>query len=236
MKSSAPTAIALTLLMFLLVSAAALFFLFQGQQSLKGDLQEANESVRELEKQQAQIELNNSAAQATMDTLALSATKTAAENVDLTGQLANSDQLQATLDVQDEQLRSDLNSANATVTFYETSPPIVKVVGPQEDAIVTIGQPVELVIVATDHADVASILFNIGEELLGGPVENPDVTAIERYTWRPDVVGPVTISITATNMNGITSEPTTINLTVIAESTSTPEPTVQPTPEATTES
>ncbi len=99
MKSSAPTAIALTMLMFSLVLAAALFFLFQGQQSLKGDLQEANENVRTLEKQQAQIELNNSAAQATMDTLALSGTQTAAENVGLTEQLANSDQLQATLDV-----------------------------------------------------------------------------------------------------------------------------------------
>ena len=92
MKSSATTAIALTLLMFLLVLAAAVFILFQGQQSLKGDLQDANDNVRTLEKQQAQIELNSSAAQATLDTLELSGTKSASENVGLTEQLANSDQ------------------------------------------------------------------------------------------------------------------------------------------------
>ncbi len=72
------------------------------------------------------------------------------------------------------------------MTFYESLAPLVKVVGPQADAIVTVDQPVELVIIATDHADVASISFNIGGELLGGPVENPDVTAVETYTWRPD--------------------------------------------------
>ena len=105
------------------------------------------------------------------------------------------------------------------------------VVGPQADAVVTVGQPVELVIVASDHAGVDSILFNIGSDLQGGPVENAGVTAIKRHTWTPTAEGPVTISITATNVNGITSEPFTIPFIVLATATSTPEPTLEPTPE-----
>ena len=231
MKSSASTAIALTLFMFLLVLAAALFFLFQGQQRLKGDLQSANDNVRTLEKQQAEIELNNSAAQATLDTLEASGTSTAAENVSLTEQLANSDQLNATLEAKEDQLTSDLENANTTVKIFESQAPLVTVVEPQADAIVTVGQPVELVIVVSDPAGVDSVLFNIGSDLQGGPVEDSGVTAIKRHSWTPTDEGPVTISITATNVNGITSEPYTIALTVFASTTSTPEPTAEPTPE-----
>ncbi len=235
MKSSATTAITLTLLMFLLVLAAAVFFLFQGQQHLKGDLQDGYDNVRNLEKQQAQIELSSSAAQATLDTLELSGTSTASENVGLTEQLANSDQLNATLEAQETHLSSDLENANATMESFESRAPLVTVVGPQADAIVTVGQPVELVIVASDHAGVDSILFNIGSDLLGGPVEDAGVTAIKRHTWTPTAEGPVIISITATNVNGITSEPYTVALTVIAATTSTPEPTAEPTPSPTPE-
>ena len=235
MKSSASTAIALTLLMFLLVLAAALFFLFQGQQSLKGDLQSANDSVRTLEKQQAEFELNNSAVQATLDTLEASGTSTAAENVGLTEQLVNSDQLKATLEAKEDQLTSDLENANMTVKIFESRAPLVTVVEPQADTVVTVGQPVELVIVASDPAGVDNVLFNIGSELHGGPVEDSGVTAIKRHLWTPTDEGPITISITATNVNGISSKPYTIAMTVFAAPTSTPEPTAEPTPESTPE-
>jgi hypothetical protein len=221
--------------MFLLVLAAAVFFLFQGQRTLKGDLQNANDNVRTLEKQQAEIELNNSAAQATLDTLEASGTHTAVENVGLTEQLANSDQHKATLEAKEVQLTSDLDNANATVETFESEAPLVTVVEPQADAIVTVGQPVELVIIASDHAGVDSVLFNIGSDLQGGPVEDAGVSVIKRFTWTPADEGPVTISITATNVNGITSEPFTITLTVLASATSTPEPTIESTPEPTPE-
>ena len=235
MKSSASTAIALTLLMFLLVLAAALFFLFQGQQSLKGDLQSANDNVRTLEKQQAEVELNNSAVQATMDTLAASGTSTAAENVGLTEQLVNSDQFNVTLEAKEGQLAADLENANTPVTNFETHGPLVTVADPQAEAIITVGQPVELVIVASDPAGVDSFLFNIGSESEGGPVEDAGVTVIKRHSWTPTDEGPITISISATNVNGITSEPYTTTLTVIAAATSTPVPTAEPTPVVTPE-
>jgi hypothetical protein len=221
--------------MFLLVLASAVFFLFQGQQRLKGDLQSANDNVRTLEKQQAEIELSSSAAQATLDTLKASGTSTAAENVGLTEQLANSDQLNATLEAKEDQLTSDLENANTALKIFESQAPLVTVVEPQANAIVTVGQPVELVIVASDPAGVDSILFNIGSDLEGGPVEDTGVMAIKRHSWTPTDEGSVTISITATNDIGITSDPYTITLTVFASATSTPEPTVEPTPEPTPE-
>ena len=235
MKSFAPTAIALTLLMFLLVLAAALFFLFQGQQSLKGDLQSANDNVRTLEKQQAEIELNDSAARATLETLEASSTSTAAENVSLTEQLANSDQINATLEAKEDQLTSDLEDANATVKAFESQAPWVTLVEPQADTIVTAGQPVKLVIVASDPTGIESVLFDIGNESFGDRLEEDETIATIPHFWTPSEVGPVTISITATNVNGITSEPYTISLTVSAPATSTPEPTAEPTVEPTPE-
>ena len=236
MKSSASTAIALTLLMFLLVLAAAVFFLIQGQQSLKQELQNANDQVRSTEKQQANIELRNSAAQATLDSLEASGTVSAAENVGLTEQLANSDQLNLTREVKGEQLNADLENANATVQAFESQAPLVAIVNPAVDNELIAGQPVELVIVASDHAGVNSIDFNIGNDLLllGGLVEDAGLTAIKRHIWTPSDEGTVEIKITATNINGISSEHT-VSLTVIAAATSTPEPTVEPTPEATPE-
>lgn len=225
MKSSAPTAIALTLLMLLLVLAAAVFFLFQNQQSLKGDLQSANAHVRSVEKQQAEIELKNSAAQSTLDALEASGTVSAAENVGLVEQLANSDQLKLTKEAKETQLTTDLGNANATIESFESQKPLITLVNPDVDKGLVANQPVELVIVATDHDGVNSINFSIGSEpfLHGGIIEDSGLTAIQRHTWTPDSEGPIEIKITATNINGISNEQT-ITYTIISAATETPEP------------
>ena len=234
MKSSSSTAIALTLIMFLLVLAAAV--VLQGLRSRELELISANATAtRTFGTLQSEIELNNSAVQATLNALEASGTSTSAENLGLTEQLANSDLLSATLVTNSEQLTSDLGNANATVEGFNSQAPLVTVVEPQVDAIITVGQPVELVIVASDSVGVKSILFNIGSDSLGGPVEDAGVTAVKRHSWTPTNEGPITISITATNDNGIISEPYTIALTVFAAATSTPEPTAEPTPEPTPE-
>lgn len=237
MKSSTSIAIALTLLMLLLVFAAAVYFLIQGQQSLKNDLEGANDQVRTVEKQQAEIELRSAAAQSTLDTLEVSGTLSAAENVGLTEQLANSDQLNLTREAKGVQLTTDLTNANATVESFESQAPLVKIVSPEVDKELIADQPVELIIVATDHSGLNSIDFTIGNDplFLGGPVEDAGLTAIKRHVWTPTGEGPLEIRITATNINGISSEHT-ISLIVIAAATSTSEPvTATPTSEATPE-
>ena len=92
----------------------------------------------------------------------------------------------------------------------------------------------ELVIVASDHSGVNSIDFNIGNNplLLGGTVEDAGLTAIKRHIWTPADEGPVEIRITATNINGISSEHI-VSLIVFAAETSTSEATVEPTVTAT---
>lgn len=244
MKSTAPTAIALTLFMFLLVLAAALFFLFQGQQTLRSDLENAGEQVRAAEKQQAEIELRNAAVQATLDLLEVSGTLSADESVRLTEQLAESDRLNLTREATEAQLNDTLDSVNATLDSFESQKPLVTIVNPPVDDELLVGEEMELVIVAADHAGINSIDFSIGgsADLLGGNVEDAGLTAVQRHRWTPDVAGEVDIRITATNNNGISNSVTlTLNVIDVATSTptSTPVPTTattnEATPEATTE-
>jgi hypothetical protein len=222
--------------MFVLVLAAAVFFLFQGQQSLQEELQSANDQVRSAEKQQADIELLNSAVQSTLEALEVKGTVSAAGNIELSEQLTNSNQLNLTREAKEVQLATDLDNANSTVEFFDSQGSLITIVAPEVDEELIAGQPVELVIVATDHMGVRSIDFNIDNSplLLGGPVEDAGLTAVKRHSWTPTGEGQVEIHITVTNVNGISSEQTVI-LTVIAPATNTPTPTVEPPPEATAE-
>lgn len=227
MKSSAPSAIVLTIFMFLLVLIAAVFFwLYYEQQNSKNDLQSANDNLRVLEAQQAENEVNNLATQAALDIIMATSTSTAAENVERANQLVNSDQLKATMESKEAQLSSDLQDANATVKAFEALAPLVTVVEPQADAFIIVGQPVELVIVASDNAGVSDISFTIGGDptLHGGPIADAAESAIKRLEWTPPGEGDFEIKITATNINGSQSRHST-TLTVVASPTSTPQPT-----------
>ena len=157
MKSSAPTAVALTLLMLLLVTIATVFFLFQERQSLANDLQNATGELRSAEKQQAEIELENAAAQSTLDVLEAMGTSSAAENVSLTEQMATDDRSNLARETREAQLATDLETANATIQSFESQAPLVTLVSPEVDGDLIAGQPVELVIVASDHAGVCTI-------------------------------------------------------------------------------
>jgi hypothetical protein len=216
MKSCAPTAVALTLFMFLLVLAAAFFFLFQGQQSLKGDLQIEKDRFRTLGTQLGETELNNSAAQATVDALEQSGTSTAADNVLLTEQLVNSDQLKVTREANEALLMSELDNAKATVNSFESQAPSVTVVEPLANVNVTVGQSLDFVVVANDFAGVESVFFNINGDPQGGSVEDPGETVIITHTWPVKAEGPLTIIITANNVNGLTSQPHQIDFNVLA--------------------
>lgn len=231
MKSTAPTAIALTLLMFVIVLAATVYFLFQGQQNLKRNLETADGEIRTLEQQQAEIELNHAAAQATFVVLEANSTSIAADNARLANELVESDQLNMTREARENQLSSDWEGADATVQSFESMGPLITLVNPDPDKELILGQLVELVIVASDHAGVTSIDFTIANEpiLQGGPVEDGQLTAVMRHEWTPQREGTSEIQITSTNVNGIKSDKI-ISLVVI---TPTPEPTIEPTAEPT---
>jgi len=232
MKSSASIAISLTLLMFILVLSAAVFFLLQGQQNLKGELSNSEENIKTLRQQQAEMELNERAVQATLETLQTVHATSAVENVDLEGQLLDSVQANETLEASSAQRLSELENVNATVTAFESQGPLVKIVGPQDGATLTPGQPVEIVIVATDPAGVTTILFNIGDEFFSLPFEGKPVETL-REEWIPTDAGTFKLVASAINSKEKPSRSSDISFTVNSPvSTNTPEPTEEPTPES----
>ena len=231
MKSSAFIAISLALIMLLLVFSAMIFFLLQEKQDLEEVLQSSSENIRTLGQKQAELELDKSAAQSTVESLERLQATASLENMDLNEQLVNTDQIKATLEVKSAQLTSDLDNANATVDAYESQAPIVNVVEPQAGATITVGQPVNLVIVASDNAGIKAVDFSIGTEFFGGPVEEVQQSVTVREVWVPQTEGSFTLAVTAVNNHGILNEPFSTDFTVIPVATSTPEPTrVQPSP------
>lgn len=239
MKSSASIAISLTLLMFILVLAAAVFFLLQGQQSLKGELSTAQENNKTLLQQQAAMELDEHSIQATLETSQNLHATAAVENADLEGQLLVSEQANATLEASSAQQLSELDNANATITSYESQGPVVNIVEPQSNANLLVEQPVEIVIVASDATGITNINYNIGGELFTSPIEEGPVVTL-RETWIPTTEGTFTLTASAINSSGISSRPSQfseITFIVIAQiPTNTPLPTEEPTPTSTPES
>lgn len=233
MKATAPTAIALTLLMFVIVLAATVYFLFQGQQTLKSNLENADNEIRTLQQQQAESELNNAAAQSTYEVLEASGTAAAAENAQLADELVELDQVSLTRDAKESQLSLDQENANATIQSFESLGPLITLVEPDPDRELIAGQPVELVIVASDHVGVNNIDFTIGNEpiLQGGPVEDGQLTAVKRQAWTPESEGLIEVRITATNVNGIKSDK--IISLVVVNPTVTPESIIEATAEPT---
>jgi hypothetical protein len=231
MKATAPTAIALTLLMFVIVLAATVFFLFQRQQTLQGNLENADAEIRTMQQQQAESELNSAAAQSTYEVLEASGTAAAAENAQLADELVQLDQDSLTRDARESQLSLDQENANATVQSFESLGPLITLVEPDADSELIAGEPVELVIVASDHSGVNNIDFTIGNEpiLQGGPVDDGQLTAVKRQPWTPEEAGTVEVRITAINVNGIKSDK--IISLVVVNPTVTPESTIEATAE-----
>ena len=89
MKPTTLTALALTLLMFLLVLLAAFFFVFQGQVSLRNDLAEEQKKVDTIQEEQATLKLNHSILQEEATRMFYEGATAASESVVLTEQLAN---------------------------------------------------------------------------------------------------------------------------------------------------
>ncbi|MDX1417320.1 MAG: Ig-like domain-containing protein [Candidatus Promineifilaceae bacterium] len=236
MKSSASIAISLTLLMFILVLAAAVFFLFQGRQELRGKLATSEENIKALRDEQAKLELSESGIQATLETVQNEHALSNAENVELESQLIESTQANATLEAANNQQQTDLDNAQATVDVYEAQGPLVTIVKPQDGETFVEGQMVEIIIVASDPAGIAKVNYTIGDEIIEHPVEagNPVVTV--REVWTPSSARSFELTASAINNKEKVSRSSAISFTVDPfEPTNTPQPTEEPTLEATSE-
>jgi hypothetical protein len=237
MKSSASIAISLTLLMFILVLSAAVFFLFQEQQTLQGELSTSEESNKDLRSQQAEMELDGLAVQATLETVQNLQATAAVENLTLEGQLSTSANANATLEALSTEQSSALDAINATISIFDSQGPAVNIVQPQAGTNLFIDQTVEIIIVATDPNGVTTVSYNINEEFFSEEFEESPVVTL-RQIWTPTELGTFIINASAVNSNEITSPPSqfsTATFTVIEPPptpTNTPEPTEEPTPES----
>ncbi len=230
--------------MFILVLAAAVWFLLQGQQTLQGELSTSEETIQSLENQQAEMELNEQALQATLETEQNSHATTAFENVDLEGQLSESANANSTLEAVSAEQASELETVSAAVSTIESQGPIVSIIEPQAGQNLVVNEQVEIVIVASDPRGVIKVQFTINsvpepfqEDFEGGSTETL------RETWVPSVPGSYTITASAINSQEILSQNSTVTFNVAEPQptetptpTTTPEPTEEPTPEPTTES
>lgn len=236
MKSSASIAISLTLIMFILVLAAAVFFLFQEQQTLKTELSNSEDNVQTLEKQQAEMELNEQAVQATLEIEQAILATASFDNVELEGQLSESANANATLEALNTEQATELENASATVSSFNGQGPVVNIVEPQANQSAAVDQPVSIVIVASDPQGVNSILYNVNGELFTETVEESPIVTLRR-TWTPTTAGTFIITASAVNSNEIPSQSSqfnsvTVNV-IVPEPTETPTPTETPRAEET---
>lgn len=230
--------------MFILVLAAAVWFLFQGQQTLKGELSTSDETLQSLENQQAEMELNEQALQATLETEESLHATTAFENVDLEGQLSESENANATLEAGSTEQATQLETVNDAVSTIESQGPIVAIIEPQADQNYVANEPIEIVVVASDPRGVINIQFTVNS--VPEPFQNEfEGRTSETFSeiWTPAVPGNYTITASAINGQEILSQNSTVTINVSEPEptetptpTATPEPTEEPTPEPTAES
>jgi hypothetical protein len=233
MKSSAPSAIALTLFMFFLVILAAFFFLLNGYVRQQGAEQEqqilsAQSTATEQALQYHELELTMSAVEGTRSALEAVQATSAAELVAVGSQLTNSDQTATAVASQSGDIAATQESLEATATFYENSLPSVVIVEPQDGSEIVRGEPLTLVIVASDPAGVRSINVNVGAELLESPAFEEGPSVVIRPVWEPQDEGDFAVTVTAINNLDVIGPNDQITVRVIAPPTETPAPTITP--------
>lgn len=229
MKATTLTAIALTLLMLLLVLLAAFVFLFQGQLALRDGLSAAEDTIQSLEQEEARLRIEGAAAEATHAAAETMRATTEAGLAALESQLVQSAQQAELREAQLADVNRELEAASATQAFYETSGPLVTIIEPERQARARVGDPVNLLIVASDPVGVKAVIISVDQELLDTAV-TPQPNVIVEQVWVPSSAGPAIISVSAVNNSGVTSKS---RITTLLVSSATPEPSATPLPTAT---
>jgi hypothetical protein len=214
MKSTTLAALALTLLMFLLVLLAAFVFVFQGQLALRDDLAGTQSEIEVLQQDQAQLQLEQSSLQATATRLWAARATSDAESLSLTTQLAETDLTVTAQAAQSAELLEEKDSAQATRQFYEDMGPLVTIIEPRPSYNGVMGEPITLLVVASDAVGVRAINISINDELFDDIPLTPGQNVVVSQSWTPDAPGPAIITATAVNEHGKTSQPAAITIQV----------------------
>ncbi|MBP6015163.1 MAG: hypothetical protein KA586_00430 [Candidatus Promineofilum sp.] len=212
MKSSPSTATVLILIMLLMVVAAGFVFLFQAELRFRDNLRQLSADNETLRSAQANLELELSGAVATRD--AVSADLAAAEGDTrlLEGQLVESQQAVDELTVQVATRTADVDGLTADLATLEgeqqSLPPVARIVTPVEAATLPIATPVEIVLVASDAAGLASLTLDVNGRRYTTYTLDGERLYARTVDWPAPVdEGEVVFTVTAVNLNNVRSEP-----------------------------
>ena len=209
----------LFLLMLLLVAAAGFVFLFQGGLRLRDEARQIAADNDSLRAQAAEAELELAGEVATRE--ATAATLATAEHnaLLLEGQLVDS-QLAAeelatqaaTLGQESDGLRDELAQLQGEA---QTRPPVARIVTPLDAAIVPLDQPVQVVLVASDAAGLTELTLEVdGRRYVSYPLDGETLHARTLEWPAPAEAGEHTFTMSAVNLNGVSSESQTITVQV----------------------
>jgi len=210
MKRSA-TATILILIMLLLVVAAGFVFLFQAELRFRDQLRVLTADNDTLRAAQAAAELELAGVQATREATAAALATAQHESVLLEGQLVDSQQSVDALTGQVEQLTGEVDGLQEEVAQLEgeaqSRPPIVRIVAPLDEATLPIGQPVEIVLVASDAVGLTGLTLEVNGTRFSNYTIDGDRLYARTLNWpAPTTEGDHTFTVSAVNLNGVRSE------------------------------
>ena len=219
MKSSASTATVLILIMLLMVVAAGFVFLFQVELRFRDRLRVLSAENDTLLAAQADADLQLSAAETTRESMAAELASAERDNLLLEGQLVESQQTADDLGEQIADLSTQLESVQATQEAEQgeeqARPPVARIVSPADEITLPISQPVEVVLVASDAAGLASLTFEVNGRRYSTYTVDGQTLYARTLNWSaPAEEGEIVFTVTATNTNNVRSEPhsVTVNL------------------------
>lgn len=219
MKSSPSTATVLILIMLLMVVAAGFVFLFQAELRFRDHLRTLTAENEAFQATQANLELEISGAVATRDALAADLAAAEGDTRLLEGQLVESQQAVddltaelATRTAETEQLTTDLETLEGEQL---SQPPVARIVTPEEADTRPISQPVEIVLVASDAAGLASITLDVNGRRFTTYTLDGEKLYARTLDWNaPDEEGDVVFTVSAVNLNDVRSEPHSVIITL----------------------
>ncbi|MFZ1397035.1 MAG: Ig-like domain-containing protein [Candidatus Promineifilaceae bacterium] len=214
MKTTSLTGLVLTLLMLLLVLIAAFIFLFQGRQTVIEQRDNLETETADLQQDLAQTGLNLAAAESTRAVTADALATAESNALLLDGELVRSQQ-------EVDALTEQLDAASQTITTLQneqeavlSQPPEVAILSPANGRLLPQGEPVNIVMVATDPKGVASVNLAINEEPFDTYLLENETLFTAVAPWQPTEPNEYVIELTAVNSEGISSRTATITVTV----------------------
>lgn len=219
MKSSPSTTTVLILLMLLMVVAAGFVFLFQAELRFRDHLRLLSADNESLAAAGAAAELELAGAVATRDAVAVELATAQGDTRDLEGQLVASQQTVDELNGQIEALNEEIDGLTAELATAEgeelARPPVARIVAPLDEATLPVSEPVQIVLVAADAAGLESLTLMVNGRRFATYTIGGEKLYAHSLNWEaPAEEGEVVFSVSAVNVNDVSSEPQSITVTL----------------------